>query len=263
METAVQRNRLMGHPLDLTGRHFLVTGAASGLGRATAKMIGAQGGRGSLVDLDAGGLEETASSCLGGKLECFPSDLRNLAGIETLVDTIVRKQGALNGLVHCAGIQIVAPAKTLGIDRWREIFAVNTEAALMLAKSIQNKRTYAGSNGSIVFISSVIGLVGSPGAIAYSMSKSALHGMTKSLALELAAKQIRVNCIAPGFVRTPMLERVGKIWSPEQLVAVEKQHPLGLGEPEDIANAVAFLLADTGRWITGTVLVVDGGYLAQ
>ena len=95
------------------------------------------------------------------------------------------------------------------------------------------------------------------------MSKAALHGMTHSLALEFASKKLRVNCIAPGFVRTALFEKTARMWDEAQFQAVEAQHPLGFGLPEDIANAVAFLAADTARWITGSVLVVDGGYLAR
>jgi NAD(P)-dependent dehydrogenase (short-subunit alcohol dehydrogenase family) len=183
--------------------------------------------------------------------------------IETLVKNAVAGAGPLSGFVHCAGIQAVMPARVLTVAAWREIFAVNTESGLAVAKSFSSKRVRADNGGSIVFISSVMGLVGSPAATAYSMSKSALHGVARSLALEFAASRIRVNCIAPGFVKTPMFERGERLWDDAQRAAVEAQHPLGVGSPDDIANAAAFLCADTGRWITGTVMVVDGGYLAQ
>jgi NAD(P)-dependent dehydrogenase (short-subunit alcohol dehydrogenase family) len=122
---------------------------------------------------------------------------------------------------------------------------------------------YVGAKGSIVFISSIMGTVGSPGAAAYGSSKGALDAMARSLALELATKRIRVNCVAPAFVRTPMFERMAQRWSATQRSQVEALHPLGLGEPEDVAGAIAFLLSDAARWITGTVLTVDGGYTAQ
>ena len=160
-------------------------------------------------------------------------------------------------------MQSVAPAKVLEMDNWRRVFALNTEAGLALAKSLASKKVYAGQDGAVVFISSVMALAGSPGAIAYSMSKSALHGIARSLALEFAGKKIRVNSVAPGYVRTPLFERTEKLWDAAQREAVLARHPLGFGAPEDVANAVAFLVADTGRWITGTELVVDGGYLAQ
>jgi NAD(P)-dependent dehydrogenase (short-subunit alcohol dehydrogenase family) len=106
-------------------------------------------------------------------------------------------------------------------------------------------------------------MVGSPAAVGYSMSKAALVGMARSMAVELAPRRIRVNCVSPGFVRTPMHNKVAKFWDPEQEARITDLHPLGWGEPTDIANAIAFLLADTARWITGTVLTVDGGYTAR
>jgi NAD(P)-dependent dehydrogenase (short-subunit alcohol dehydrogenase family) len=140
---------------------------------------------------------------------------------------------------------------------------VNTEAALELARCFQSRKVYAGEKGSIVFISSVTAVVGSPTVIGYSMSKAALIGMARSMALELAPRNIRVNCVAPGFVRTPMYDKLVKFWEHEPAGRFEALHPLGLGEAEDIANAIAFLLADTGKWITGSVVTVDGGYTAQ
>jgi NAD(P)-dependent dehydrogenase (short-subunit alcohol dehydrogenase family) len=160
-------------------------------------------------------------------------------------------------------MQSIVPMRRLQQNEWREIFCLNTEAALALAKGLSSKKVYAGEHGSLILISSIMAMVGSPGSVAYSMSKAALHGMMRSLALEFASKKLRVNCIAPGFVRTAMLEKTSETWDEAQIRVVEDQHPLGFGLPEDIANAVAFLAADTGRWITGSVLVVDGGFLAR
>lgn len=241
-----------------------MTGAGSGIGRSTAVLLHRLGARLSLVDRDGDGLAAVADELGGGdRLHCHVADLSDPVPIDALVSRCVARGGLLHGVVHCAGIQAIAPVRSLQIDVWRRIFAVNTEAALMLGKAMASKKVYAGQGGSIVFISSVMGMAGSAGAIAYSMSKAALDGMARSLALELAARSIRVNCIAPGFVRTPLLDRTGKLWDEDQRKAVEDLHPLGFGLPEDIANAVAFLLADTGRWITGSVMVVDGGYLAR
>lgn len=176
---------------------------------------------------------------------------------------LAEEWGTMTAMVHAAGLPCILPLKGLSPEAYRDVFTINTEAALALARAFQRKRVYAGERGSIVFISSVMALVGSPAAIGYSMSKAALVGMTRSMAIELGPRNIRVNCVAPGFVRTPMYNKVAKLWDEEQFARVANLHPLGWGEPEDIANAIVFLIADTGRWITGTVLTVDGGFTAQ
>lgn len=251
------------HPMDLTGRRYLVTGAASGIGRATAVLLSQLGARVACADMNKNALHESLR-LLNGPGHCaLVYDFRDLDGIPNWLADTARNFGTLHGFVHAAGIPAPWPLRSLSIELWKEALAVNTEAALLLAKVFQGRTIYAGENGSIVFISSIMGSVGSAAASVYSMTKAALDGMARSLAIELASRKIRVNCVAPAFVQTPMLERVGASWDSAQRAMVEALHPLGLGLPEDIANAVAFLLADTGRWITGTILVVDGGYSAQ
>jgi len=142
------------------------------------------------------------------------------------------------------------------------VLRLNVLAAVALVKGFRHRHVIAENGGSAVLISSVMGLVGAPGCVAYSLSKAAVHGAVRSLALELAGERIRVNSVAPACVATPMFDEMAKLWSDDQRARVSAMHPLGIGQPEDVANAVAFLLADTGRWITGTVLVVDGGYTA-
>lgn len=251
------------NPMDLSGRHYLVTGSGSGIGQAVAVLLDRLGATLSLVDSNPVGLEQTLAVLPSKRHNAFTFDLKLLDQIDSLVGEAVAKGGLLHGVVHAAGIQRVQPVRVLSVETWREIFTVNTEAGLALAKSFNSRKVYAGTSGAVVFISSVMGLVGSPGATAYSMSKAALHGLTRSLALEFASKRIRVNCVAPSFVRTALFNRTAQLWDEKQRQTVEAQHPLGFGEPEDVANSVAFLLADTGRWVTGTTLVVDGGYLAQ
>jgi NAD(P)-dependent dehydrogenase (short-subunit alcohol dehydrogenase family) len=251
------------NPLALDGRRILVTGAASGIGRATTLMLAQLGGRLLLVDRDEPGLAAVLALLDGDSHETHACDLRELETIPTWMTAIAASSGQFHGLVHAAGIPCVSPVRLLAPDSYRDALSVNLEAALALARGFQRAKVSAGGDCSMVFISSVYGLVGSAGAVGYSMTKAALVGMTRSMAVELAPRKIRVNCVAPGFVRTPMLDKVGGMWDSAQMAAVEALHPLGLGEPDDVATAIAFLLAPAARWITGTVMTVDGGFTAQ
>ena len=135
--------------------------------------------------------------------------------------------------------------------------------AIELAKICSNKQIYAGEHGSFVLISSVYGLVGSAANVGYAMSKGAIVAITKSLAMELVNNGIRVNCVAPGFIKTPMADKVDDMMDSEYDARLNALHPMGLGRSEDIANGILFLLSDMSSWMTGTVLNVDGGFTAQ
>ncbi len=251
------------HLMALNGRHILVTGASSGIGQAVAVLLSRLGASVACVGRSSGKLGETIRLLAGAGHTTHIFDLNDTDRITSWLIEVAAQTGKLHGLVHAAGLQSVTSLKMFRVEHWREMWRVNTEAALVLAQGFRQRPVYVGENGSIVFISSVMGEVGAPGRAAYSLSKGTLHGFTRSLALELASQHIRVNCVAPAFVRTPMFDEMTRVWTAQQRTEVESAHPLGLGEPEDVANAVAFLLADSGRWITGTVLVVDGGYTAR
>lgn len=246
---------------DLSGRVFLVTGASSGIGLATSVLLSQLGA--TLVLL--GRNRERLAAVLpqlsgdGHRLEAY--DLDASENLPALLK-VVAETSPLSGLVHCAGAQVIRPLRVLTTGEIDRLLRLNVNASLMLAKALRQKGVHTAQT-SLVFVSSVMGLVGTAGRSAYCASKSALHAMTKSLAVELAPEGIRVNCVAPGMVRTRMLDEAGALVGREQLQRVEQLHPLGFGEPRDVADAIAFLLADTSRWITGTTLVVDGGYTAQ
>jgi NAD(P)-dependent dehydrogenase (short-subunit alcohol dehydrogenase family) len=256
-------NKSSFNPMDLNDRYYLVTGAASGIGKSISILLSRLNARVLLIDQDEDGLKETLFSMTGDGHYIQKYDLQNISDIEKVILNMIKKNGRLSGFVHAAGIPCTVPLSSLRQEHWLNAFRINTEAALIITKVFSSKEVYAGGNGSVVFISSVMGLVGTPAGAGYSLTKGALHGMTRSLAVELARKKIRVNCVAPSFVHTPMFEKGINILTREQQKRLESIHPLGIGQPEDIANAVAFLLADTGKWITGTILVVDGGYTAQ
>jgi NAD(P)-dependent dehydrogenase (short-subunit alcohol dehydrogenase family) len=250
-------------PLSLRSRRVLVTGAASGIGRAACELLSRLEARIVAVDIDEAGLDGASQGLAGeGHTRCR-FDVSDVERIPAWMADVAQKGGPLFGVVHAAGLSCVQPLRLLSPEAYRKVLLLNTEAALALARGFHKKTVAEAAGGSIVFISSVMASAGAPGAAAYSMSKAALHGLTRSLAVELAPAKIRVNCVAPGFVRTPMFDRMSAPWDAGQLARVEEDHPLGLGAPADVANSIAFLLADTGRWITGSVLTVDGGYTAH
>jgi NAD(P)-dependent dehydrogenase (short-subunit alcohol dehydrogenase family) len=215
-----------------------------------------------LVGRNTERLNETLGALSGDGHRVAAFDLSETAKIGDWFKALIKEHGPLTGMVHSAGVQSLSPLRVLSVDAHQQLMRLNVDAALFLTKFFRQPGAYK-PGSSIVFLASVMGQVGQPGRSAYSASKGALIALTRSLALELASDKIRVNCVAPGLVKTQMTETLTKSVGAEQLQALEKLHPLGLGEPEDVANAVAFLLSPASRWITGTTLVVDGGYTAQ
>lgn len=249
---------------DIKSNKYLITGAASGIGKATALLLSEKGADLILVDIDEKGLAETAKLC-DTKIKLLALDLSDTDNIATSITLAIKDFGKLHGIVHAAGVPYVSPLKSISLERLRKTFDINTFAALQLAKTFCNKNVHeqTETGSSIVFISSIYASVGSSSNSGYAMSKAAIEGLTKALAIEFASRKIRVNCIAPGFVKTPMDKNIATYFDSEHEILVEKLHPLGLGEPLDVACAVAFLFSDAAKWITGTVMHVDGGFTAE
>lgn len=191
-----------------------------------------------------------------------PFDLCRVEEIPDWLKTIASKAGPFYGLVHCAGTHRYGPLKIIQVTKFEALQRVNVTASLMLAKGFR-QRGCGMSGASLVFLSSVTGLVGQPGIAEYSAGKAALAGLTRCLALELAPEKMRLNAIAPAMVKTEMAEEFFRSLTPEQVSAIQRAHSLGIGVPRDVANAAAFLLSDAARSTTGSVWVVDGGYTAQ
>jgi NAD(P)-dependent dehydrogenase (short-subunit alcohol dehydrogenase family) len=252
----------MINPMDLTGRKILVTGASSGIGRATAVLLSQLGASLVLNGRSEQRLEQAHGQLAGVGHAIEPFDLVEVDQIPAWMRGLSERVGRLDGMVHSAGITTTLPIRAQTATQADEVMRINWSAAWLLCKGFRQPAVRAES-GSIVFISSVVGLVGQPGVSAYASSKGAVLALTKALAMELAPEKIRVNAVVPGHVRTEMAEDLGKILTAEQLDAIRRMHPLGLGEAEDVAGAIAFLLARTGRWITGAALTVDGGYTAR
>ena len=253
----------MANPLNLENRRYLITGAASGMGRATAIYLSQLDARLLLVDMNKERLEETRSWCnpLHDTTVCV--DLTETDQLKACILSDIEINGKLNGFVHCAGLPYIAPLKAISEETVLKIFKINTYAGLELAKLFANKKVYAGEFGSIVFISSVYGIVGSAANVGYTITKGAIQSATKALAIELAGKKIRVNCIAPGFVKTEMSDQINHNFDADYDKHIESLHPLGWGFPDDVAAGIAYLFSDMSKWVTGTIMRIDGGFTAQ
>ena len=250
------------NPLDLSGSTVLVTGASSGIGREVSILLSVLNARVVLVGRNEERLQQTLASLTGDGHRVETFDLARSEEIPKWVQSIAAETGPLRGIVHAAGKQVATPIRFAAEKKIDDLVRTNLYSAIMLARGFSQKNCYA-PGGCVVFLSSITAFAGKPAISVYAATKGALIALTKSLAVELAPQRIRVNCVAPGFVETEMLAELRALLTDEQMKALEDAHPLGLGTPRDVANAVAFLVADTGRWITGSTLVLDGGYTAQ
>ncbi len=248
----------------LTGKTVLVTGASSGIGRQCAITCSEMGASVILLARNTDRLHDTLTKMSSPDRHYIVSaDLTDYSSVHEKVKEAIGKLGPVNGVLHCAGVSGTLPIRVTGMDKVEEMFRNNVFSAYNLTKEICKAGCFAKEGGSIVFLSSIMGHVGEVGKSLYSMTKGALLSGVRSLACELAKKNIRVNSISPGVVITPINRNLPHIANPEKRAALESAHLLGLGKVEDIANACVFLLSDASGWITGTDLKVDGGFTAR
>ena len=252
----------MNNSFSLKNKNILITGASSGIGRQCAITFSQLGANVILIARNKGRLKETYNKLDKGNHLIISQDITEYNKLEEVVNTAVDKIGKISGFVHSAGIEMTLPLRNMQPSYYEKMFSVNVIAGFELAKIISKKKYLYKNGASFVFISSVMGILGQLGKIGYCSSKGSLISGVKAMALELASKKIRVNCILPGVVETEMSNEMFQKLSEESKKNIVDMHPLGLGKPEDIAYACAYLLSDSARWVTGANLIIDGGYSA-
>ena len=245
----------------LDGRVALVTGAASGLGRAIAAGLAEAGARVRCVDRDADGNDEVARS-IGKEAEACTADVTDAKAIAAAADGLVEAAGRIDVLVNSAGIGGRSPALEYPEDLWDSVMEINLRGTYLACRAAGRHMVPAGS-GSIINIASVGGLAGYPGSLGYQASKGGVVALTRTLAIEWAPQGVRVNAIAPSqFESAIVLAQWEK--EPDMRARWESRTPLGrIGHPDEIVGPAIFLASDAAAMVTGHILAVDGGYLAQ
>ena len=239
---------------DLTGMTALVTGASGGIGSSIARALAGQGARLALSGSNAAKLEAFRAE-LGGDHVAIPCDLSDADSVEKLVPAALEALGRLDILVNNAGITRDNLAMRMKDEEWEAVIKVNLEAAFRLMRAA-TKPMMKARFGRIVTITSVVGATGNPGQVNYAAAKGGLTAMTKALAQELASRNVTVNCVAPGFIRTAMTD----VLPDAQKDALNARIPMGrMGEGEDIGAAVAYLASREAGYVTGQTLHVNGG----
>ncbi len=248
------------NPFSLAGKHIVISGASSGIGRQCAISCADMGARLSLLGRNIERLTETLNSLEGTGHKLYQVDLSIDQDVKTAVEKIVAENGRIDGLLNVAGVSTTLLLKSVSDKKMDEFFRANVFSAYSLTREVCRMGHFSSEGGSIVFFSSVMGSYGETGKSLYAMTKGALQSATRSLACELAPKKIRVNAVSPGAVITPINEHLPHIADPEKRKILENMHLLGLGKTEDVAHACIYLLSDASRWVTGINLFVDGGY---
>ncbi|MEI7880981.1 MAG: 3-oxoacyl-[acyl-carrier-protein] reductase [bacterium] len=245
----------------MTGKVALVTGAARGIGQAIAKKLAAEGCDVALCDLKVEWLAETVGliEALGRKVKCFEVDVGNAAAVDEAVSGALKEFGKIDILINNAGITKDTLMIRMSEQDWDAVMTVNLKGTFLFTKAVarpmMKQRT-----GTIVNVASIIGLIGNAGQCNYAASKAGVIALTKSAARELAARNVRVNAVAPGFIETKMTEALPEEVRTKMLGAI----PMGrFGQPEDVANVVLFLASDMSSYMTGQVLPICGGMVMQ
>ncbi|MFV0298607.1 MAG: SDR family NAD(P)-dependent oxidoreductase, partial [Hyphomicrobiaceae bacterium] len=242
---------------------IVITGGGSGIGRETAIEFAKEGGVVAVSDLDAKTAERTVEEItrLGGQAHAFALDTTDPKAVQTTFDAIERRLGRMDILVNSAGIREIKPVVELSYEEWSRVINVNLTGVFLASQAFVQRLTKAGKGGAIVNLASTLGVTSAPNRAAYTSSKHGVVGLTKEMGLELGPTGIRVNAVGPGVTRTALTERYFQ--DPDMAETIKSIHAVGRwGEAREIARAILFLASDDASFITGTTLVVDGGWTA-
>jgi NAD(P)-dependent dehydrogenase (short-subunit alcohol dehydrogenase family) len=251
--------------IDLKNKVAIVTGGAMGIGEATVRKLAACGASVAIfdVDRDAGDKSAAAIAKTGAACAFFPCNISVGAEISQAVNAVVRKYGGIDILVSNAGIQLYGDVVTTAEEDWDRLMGINLKGCFLVSKFVVPHMLKRGG-GAIVVVGSVQSLSAMSNSVAYVTSKHGLLGLTRAIALDYAKKGIRVNCVCPGAVDTPMLRWAASLDpDPEAVIRTcDRMHPMGrIGKPEEVADSIVYLASPMASFITGAALVVDGGML--
>lgn len=249
----------MFNPNAFSGKKILITGAAVGIGKATAELLASLGASIILVDINEEVLHTTSSSLANGPHYTIPFNMAETAKIEEMVKTIISQSGPIDGIVHCVGIRSRRPLSLLSSGILTDVMNINFNSFIELVRCF-TKKNHFNEGLSIVGVSSIAAQRGGAGVTAYAASKAAMDAAVRCLAKELAPKKIRLNTVVPAQINTPAYAELIKMSGSDEDPTLSRQY-LGLGEATDVAGAITFLLSQQSRLISGTALPVDGGFL--
>jgi NAD(P)-dependent dehydrogenase (short-subunit alcohol dehydrogenase family) len=253
MEVALSMQRF-------TGQVVIITGAGSGLGRATALRLGSEGGAIACLDVSLEAAQKTAADVSegGASAHAYHVDVSDPTSVRAAVDAALKSLGRPTVLVNSAGIGRFANAHEMPFEDWSRIIAVNLTGSFLMAQAVLPHMIDQG--GNIINVASNAGLMGQPYSAAYCASKGGVIQLTRALADEYIRRKVRVNCVAPGGMKTPLQKAFFQLPDNADGTLINKlRSPLGNGNPEEVANLIAFIASEDGRYMTGSIVSIDGG----
>jgi NAD(P)-dependent dehydrogenase (short-subunit alcohol dehydrogenase family) len=240
-----------------------VTGGGSGIGGQVVRAFAAEGAHVAVTDVDLKAAERAVEEIrkAGGSAHAFGLDVTNAKAVDEALQAATKRLGRLDVLVNSAGVREIKPVLELPLEEWNRVVNINLTGTFICSQAFARQLVASGKPGAIVNLASTLGVVAAPNRAAYTASKHAVVGLTKEMAMELGDKGVRVNAVGPGVIRTPLTERYFQ--DAEYAQRIRDLHVLGRwGEPEEIAKAILFLASSDASFITGTTLLIDGGWTA-